>query len=166
MRTILMAGFLAASLSGSANALQVTMRVVTNGDVSTYTYTVHNDTSRRIVSVRIGLDYLHGVAELQTAPVGWDPETGLAPNSASAPEGWTPTLVTEEESEFFNLEWDSSADSDFDIKPGATVSGFSVRVPKAATEYRFPQFDIVLEDATHVYGQVQLPADKRRVVRH
>jgi hypothetical protein len=146
--------------------VRIVVRTTDAGGLTTYNYTVINPTSQRIVALRIGLDYLHGVAELRTPPIGWTLERGLTSSSVTSPAGWTASLITEEESEYFNLEWTSSTDASFDIAPGATTGGFVVQVPSAATEYRLPQFDVVFGNATHAYGRVQPANGKPRAVRH
>ena len=148
-----------------AAAVDITVRSTQSGTATTYAYSVHNATTQRIVSVRIGLDYLHGVGELRTPPVGWTPEGGLAASSTTSPQGWTPALVGEEESEYFNLEWNSREDGSTDIAPGATVT-FTVRAPTSATKYDAPQFDVVFGDVSHAYGLVQSAETRRRAVRH
>jgi hypothetical protein len=148
-----------------AAAVDITVRSAESGGVTTYAYLVHNATTQRIVAVRIGLDYLHGVGELRTPPVGWTPDGGLTAASTTAPQGWTPALISEEESEYFNLEWNSREDGSADIAPAASAT-FTVRVPTAATKYDAPQFDVVFGDVTHAYGVVQSAETRRRAVRH
>ncbi len=141
----------------SALAAPVRVKVFESADANgaTYSYRVENTTTQPIVAVRIGFDYLHGEAQLHALPTGWTAEQGVPASSTTSPQGWTARLVTTEESNVVDMEWSSDQGSQFDIAPGATGTGFGVRLPQVAAEYRATDFDVILGDSTHVYGAME-----------
>lgn len=143
------------AFSAIAAPVQVKVSEYINASGAIYTYRVVNGTTSPIVGVRIGFDYLHGVAQLHSVPSGWTLNGGLPESSVISPPGWTARLVTTEESPLVNMDWSSDQGPQFDIQPGASVSGFSVRLPQARSEYRTAAFDVILGDSTHVYGTLQ-----------
>ncbi len=139
----------------AATSVHVKVFESTGATGTTYFYRVVNGADRPIVAVRIGFDYLHGEAQLQTLPVGWTFEQGVPASSTTSPQGWTARLVTTEESALVDMEWSSDGGSQFDIAAGATASGFSVRLPQASPAYRTANFDVILGDSTHQYGLLE-----------
>ena len=150
---VLTALFCAFSASAASVRVKVFEKIDSNG--ATYSYRVENGIDKPIVGLRVGFDYLHGEAQLHALPVGWTFEQGLSPSSATSPQGWTPRLVTTEESTLVDMEWSSDGGSQFDIGAGATATGFSVRLPAASSEYRTKNFDVILSNSTHVYGALE-----------
>lgn len=136
----------------------------TNGVM--YSYTISNLGTDRIVALHIGFDYLHGVPELRTAPVGWTPDNGIPNSSVSSPVGWSATIVTLEESDAFDLEWISDASGAFDIAAHTTVAGFAIRISSPSAEYLNAKYDVVLGSGEHLYGQVEPSNGRRRAVAH
>lgn len=148
--------FLSCAISALAQtSIRVKVFESSDSNGTTYSYRVANETTQRIVGLRIGFDYLHGEAELRTPPIGWTLREGLSPSSTTSPHGWTARLVTTEENSRFDIEWSSDEGPQFDIAPGATVSGFSVRLPRATPEYRTAHFDVILGNSTHKYGLLE-----------
>jgi len=165
MRAVVAAFFIfcAATVSASVK-VTVTSSQQANGVV--YTYSVSNSGTDRIVAFHVGFDYLHGVPELRTAPVGWTPNDGIPSSSVSSPAGWSATIVTLEESDAFDLEWTSDGSGAFDIAAHTTVSGFTIRVPSTTSEYLKASYDVVLGSGEHLYGQVEPANGRRRAVVH
>lgn len=135
----------------------VTVKVFesTEGGSTTYFYRVVNDSTQPVVGLRIGFDYIHGEPQLRTGPLGWTPDAGLASTSASSPQGWVARLVTTEESPFVDMEWSSDSGPQWDVAPGTTKTGFSVRLAAPSSEYRTSRFDVILGDSTHEFGPLQ-----------
>ena len=82
----------------------------------------------------------------------------------TAPPGWVGRYVTMEESDLANMEWSADGGAAFDIAPGATAAGFSVKVAAHAPEYHTARFDVVLANSAHVAGSLEpdsLPSDER-----
>lgn len=155
------------ALAGSAIAdTRVTMTQARDANGVKYTYAVISGSSERIVAVHIGFDYLHGVPELQVPPTGWTIDSGIANGTIASPGGWTPAVVTTEESPLLDIEWTSDSSGAFDIAPLASLSGFAVRVPAPSDEYASASFDVVLGSGAHVYGRVEPASGKRRAVSH
>jgi hypothetical protein len=148
--TVLLCAF-----SAAAAPVRVKVFETTDANGATYFYRAENGTTQPIVTLRIGFDYLHGEAQLHALPAGWTFEQGVPQSSTTSPNGWTPRLVTTEESALVDMEWSSDGGSQFDIAPGATATGFSVRLPQASSEYRTVNFDVILGDSTHVYGVLE-----------
>lgn len=136
--------------------VSVTVRETTSRKSTTYTYRVVNRTQHRIVAVRIGYDSGRQQPQLATLPAGWTFQGGLAANTAGGPAGWSVRLVTTEENPKFMLEWSSEHAATSDIAPGKSASGFRIRLPRAAPEYRKPMFEVELDDATRQPGIVKL----------
>jgi hypothetical protein len=105
----------------------------TDGTVR-YAYRVINGGEKRIVGFTIGRDYFNSNAsELVVVPVGWDFDKGLAPGSTASPKSWYATLVTTEESPYFELDWRN--DGAVDILARQTVTGFSVVTSRPDSKY-------------------------------
>lgn len=158
-RSIALLAVLWTASAAMAAPSTVTVSESTTGGITTYSYRVHNGSSQPVVGLRIGFDSASGEAQLGATPLGWTVEDGLPAASATSPAGWSSRLVTTEESELVDLEWSSDADSQFDIAPGATAIGFSIRLAEPAVEYRTAAFVLTLADSTFVSGTVELEAD-------
>lgn len=131
-----------------------------------YSYRIDNHSARSVVALRIGFDYLHGVPELEQQPLGWNVIDGLPANSATSPTGWTVAVVSMEENPFIDIQWEASGGSQFDVRAGTNVGGFTVRVDRETAEYTTAHFDVILADSTHAYGTVQPERiTRRRAVR-
>jgi hypothetical protein len=151
----------------AAAAVKITVSEVQQPGGVVYTYSVANSNDNdRVVAVRIGFDYLHGVAELRTPPAGSTPDNDLPSGSVSSPRGWSPMIVATEESEVFDLEWTSDSSGAFDISPHVTLTGFAVRTPSTTPEYASADFDVILGSGAHVYGRVEPDKGKRRIAGH
>jgi len=117
------------------------------GDTIVYHYTVVNNGPERFYNFTIGGEYDAAedarFPELGKLPLGWkfgrEGETGteiiLDPASTTQPTGWKPHVYGKQESGFYYLEWDAFGSGvEGGIKPGQTLSGFSVTVPTGYTE--------------------------------
>jgi hypothetical protein len=140
----------ASAPSACAQPVQVKVIEQPQGSNVIYFYRIVNNGSKPVVALRVGFDYLHGVPELATPPLGWTFDGGLPPGSASAPSGWQTRVVTTEENPFVDIEWSNEGGASGDIAPGASQSGFRVIVPQASAPYRSGHFDVILGDSTHV----------------
>lgn len=89
-----------------------------------------------------------------TPPVGWTFERGLPASSASAPPDWTARVVTTEESDLVEIAWSSDGGPSGDIAPGATMTGFSVTLPRPSAEYTSAGFMVILGNGTRISGRV------------
>lgn len=152
-----MALIAAIAFGGVSAHAAVTVKVFesTEGGSTIYYYRVVNDSAQPVVGLRIGFDYIHGEPQLRAEPLGWTLDSGLAPSSATSPQGWAARLVTTEESEFVDMEWSSDAGPQWDVAPGTTKTGFSVKLAAPSSEYRTSKFDVILGDSTHEFGQLQ-----------
>lgn len=110
-----------------------------------YQYRVINGGTKRIVALRIGYDYYHGVPELDELPVGWDPDAGN-PGVIGAPASWRGRVITTEESQYFEVQWRN--DRTADIFGGQTADDFSVVTPKADTHYLNGHWTVIFGDST------------------
>ena len=126
---------LVALAPSALGAVRVYVTPVAGAGATTYRYRVVNDSTQRIVSLQIGYDYPHGVYTLDVPPLGWSRESGLPSSSVTSPGGWSAELMTTEETESQNvLAWSSDGAAS-DILPGASKSGFSVKVAAPAGAY-------------------------------
>lgn len=78
-----------------------------------YHYTLTNKGLYPITAVSIGFDYYHGEPEL----------SGLKPKNILAPALWSSRIIGMEESDNFEIRWESSSSP---LHSGQTLSGFSV----------------------------------------
>ncbi len=136
MKSILVVlAFFAITSSAAAQSVQVLVSTAQVSGKTVYRYRVVNNSTQRIVSVQIGYDYPHGVYALNVTPSGWSRANGLPSSSVTSPSGWTPSLLTSEETETENsLDWRSDVAGN-DILPGQTKGGFSVTVDGPAAAY-------------------------------
>ncbi len=139
----------------AAAPVRVTVHESVAPKATTYSYRVINRTKQPITALRIGYDPSRQEPQLITLPLGWTFERGLAPDTATAPAGWTARLVTTEENRKFMLEWTNERGTKSDIAPGTSEDRFRVIVPHAAREYLQSMFEVVLSDSTHLHGPLQ-----------
>lgn len=152
------------AFSATAASVRVKVYESTGTNGATYSYRVENSTAQPIAGLRVGFDYLHGEAQLHALPAGWTFEQGAPAACLTAPSGWTGRIVTTEESTAVDVEWSSDGGAQFDIAPGTTGTGFSIRLPRASSEYRTSMFDVILGDSTHVYGSIETEATPPPVI--
>jgi hypothetical protein len=142
----------------SGVTISVSQQNLAGGQVA-YHYKVINGSDQRIVDVMIGRDYYHGISELSVPPLGWSFDTGAPAGSFGSPVGWTPLVITTEESNLVEVEWGSVDTDDIppgktvddgtaDIMPGQTVSGFSVIVAAPAAEYMNSHWTVFFGDSS------------------
>lgn len=139
----------------TASTVHVKVRKEVRPDGVVYHYRVFNSASLPIVGMAVGRDYSHGVKELQTTPVGWTFEEGTPSASTTSPSGWSPLLVTEEESEFHWFEWSVDDDHGAAIAPGQVRDGFSVRLPTADSQYQNGHWTVVFADSVFASGALE-----------
>ena len=139
----------------AAGTVRVKVRKEVRSDGVVYHYRVFNSASRPIVAVAVGRDYFHGVKELQTTPVGWTFEEGTPSASATSASGWSPLLVTEEESGFHWFEWSVDDDEGAAIAPGQVRGGFSVRLQSADGQYQNGHWTVVFADSVVASGALE-----------
>lgn len=145
------------SMASATFAAPVHIKVAgsTGDNGTTYTYRVVNGSSQPIVGVKIGFDASAGEPMLAVYPLGWTVEDGLPTSSSSAPTGWTSRVVTMEENPNVYLDWSSDAGAQFDVAPGATVSGFAIKVAQPTDGYRNATYEVVFGDATRATGLLE-----------
>lgn len=139
----------------AASTVRVKVRREARADGVVYHYRVFNSSSRPIVALAVGRDYFHGVKELRTTPVGWTFEQGTPSASTTSASGWSPLLVTEEESEFHWFEWSVEDDHGAAIAPGQVRGGFSVRLPSADSQYQNGHWTVVFADSLVASGALE-----------
>jgi len=138
------------------------------GENIVYHYTVINNGTESFNNVTIGSRYhpkVNGpVPQLGKLPVGWKygrtgevgTEIILDPNSARQPQGWALKVYGQG---LYSLKWLIPAENDATtsfIKPGQTLSGFSVTVPKIDPPY-MQALDISTEEGkTYVNGTFEV----------
>jgi hypothetical protein len=123
-----------------------------NTSSALYTYKLTNSSTKKIVSLRIGLDYANSLAELTQEPVGFSVEQGIPGDSISMPSGWAPIIVTEEGEEEFFLSLSSDA-GQFDIAPN-TETLFSVKVGASDIHYLNANYLIVFSDGSIYFDRM------------
>ncbi|HUK34972.1 MAG TPA: hypothetical protein VLV86_13705 [Vicinamibacterales bacterium] len=152
---VLLAGMLAAS-AALAQTVRVTVSGSTDGNhVTTYSYRVINGSSQPVVGIKIGFDSDSGEPQLGVFPAGWTVQNGLPQSSSTSPAGWTALVVTMEENPNVDVEWNADGGPQFDVAPGATAGGFSIKVPQGADAYHTAKFEAILGDSTRVDGSLE-----------
>lgn len=111
-----------------------------------YQYRVTNRSNLSIVGFSIGSDYYHGISELNAPPLNWSFDDTTPPVSISSPNAWNASVVTTEESPFFEIEWRN--DGTADIAPGQSAVGFSVILPAANNSYLNSHWTVLYADST------------------
>jgi hypothetical protein len=113
-----------------------------------YYYRVVNNSPDKINVVRIGYDSkndndnYNDVWELLETPSGWSFDTGIPPASATSPPGWRVYVITLEESELLGVNWATIDNNSPELLPGQTLTGMSVTLDKADTNYLTSHADI------------------------
>jgi hypothetical protein len=141
-------------LGAAAGSVRVKVYQQTLGGRVFYRYSVINNSGQGVVGLRVGLAQVGMDSELTGVPSGWDYSSGLPLNSAEAPAGWEPYVVTTEESDLVNIAWDVNQTSG-SIASGQTQSGFSVVLPQANDPYRVAHWTVILDDATTISGTLE-----------
>lgn len=110
-----------------------------------YNYQIINNSPNRIAAARIGWDTQNDNnpdndgPELASLPAGWDSRVhgaALPPGTFTVPTGWGAEVVLQEETLLRAIEFGIiNNDHSFDIKPGETLTGLSVTLPKADSSY-------------------------------
>ena len=106
-----------------------------------YHYRVTNNSQDNIAAVWIGNDTqndannYNDVWELLELPSGWDFDTGIPPASATSPPGWRVYMITPEEIPENAVAWEVIDDNSPRLLPGQTLTGMSVTLDKADTNY-------------------------------
>ena len=106
-----------------------------------YRYRAVNNSPHNIAAVRIGYDSKNDkdnnddVWELIELPSEWDFYNGIPPASATSPQGWHVYVITLEESESLGIVWEAIDDNSPDLFAGQTLSGMSVVLDKADSNY-------------------------------
>lgn len=138
--------------AGTATAVTVYVSHSRDAAGVVYRYRLVNESDQRVVMFKLGANYLQQLPELRTPPLGWAPGQSLPASSVGSPRGWTPLVVTLEESDRFFVRWRSDNEGVFDVRPQATLTGFSVHLSAAAPEYSDANFDAILGNGAHAYG--------------
>jgi len=128
------------------NSARLSVHRKTSKDNAVYTYKIINNSRYHITAFKIGFDPQREAPELPATPMGWTPSEGLAQDSTTAPNGWTATLITTEETPFVEIEWRSADKTQWSIGPGTTSMDFSVVLPQEVPEYERAHFDVVFSD--------------------
>ena len=118
-----------------------------------YGYSVTNHTTSPIVAVRIGYDAGRSQPELQSAPLGWQPETGIPASNAETPIGWQVYVITAEEQSLMQVEW-RVLDNAYAIAPGWQVTKFYVLLPFEDTAYMSGHWSVILDNGIVRTGQL------------
>jgi hypothetical protein len=100
-----------------------------------YDYQIINRSTAPLASLIIGFGDSNGESELKTPPKGWTISTGIPATSVSSPAGWTAEIISTEESDLLQLQWEISNSSN-SLRPGKSLQGFSVMVPKNDLTYQ------------------------------
>lgn len=114
-----------------------------------YQYTVVNNSKQTIAAVWIG----HGKddMELDVPPRGWKGLGAPIPaGSSSSPAHWKPMVITQEESDKVSIRWEN--DGQANIKPGQTLTGFSVVPAKASDKYLSSHWEMSTTNGMPVTG--------------
>jgi hypothetical protein len=97
------------------------------GSPATYRYAIENESYSDIVRLRIGENPDSEICELESAPRGWDEETGMSSGTAGAPDGWTLGVFGDEGAEADRWCLEFAAPRGRWVASGAARDGFSVQ---------------------------------------
>ena len=114
--------------------IKVSQENLSNGKVRYY-YRLVNHSTHAIVIMTIGHDYFHGESELLVMPIGWDAQNDLPKGSTTSPKGWYATVITPEESNYHELQWEIEFPTAA-LAPEQTLASFSVVLPQIDDHYR------------------------------
>lgn len=129
----------------------VTKQLVNNTYV--YSYRVQNGDSRPILAFEVGYDDSTQTSQLVIPPVDWSYDTGLVAGSTTSPTGWSSNLITTEESEFHSIEW-RTENTNQNIQPLQSMSGFSAVLPQDDVTYGTPSLKVVFADGSTASAQI------------
>ncbi|MBA5605154.1 hypothetical protein H3H36_07240 [Duganella sp. FT3S] len=127
-------------------------QVLRQDGTAQYLYKVTNKSAHPIVAIAIGADYYHGTSELNTYPLGWTADSTIPEGNTMSPLGWSPTVITTEESPYIEIEWRN--DGRADIQPGQVNAGFGVIVAHPNPQYLNAHWTAIFSDATATSGQL------------
>lgn len=99
----------------------------------TYTYSVTNRSEFPLTSVTVGFDYYRGNPEL----------SGTHPQQIIVPSGWDGYVVALEESDKYEVTWHIT-NAGPSIKPGQTLSGFKIVMPREDTRLTSSNWTVVV----------------------
>lgn len=150
--TILLLGTVAqAQTYAPATGIRVLVYGIHYGGNLIYNYKVINNSDTAFNDFTIGSQFdnaeNYAFPQLTRLPLGWKygrvGETGtaiiLAPGSTSQPANWTSHVYGQQETDNYYLEWlVPRGDGSNDIRPGQTLSGFSVTIPLEDSELDLP----------------------------
>lgn len=137
-------GLIAGCIACAQAAPPVSVKVYAQhiGSKVVYHYRVSNNGSAPISSVWIGYDDQNDrddnndVWELNELPAGWNPDTGIPPDSATSPPDWRVYVITPEATETHAVAWAVADDNSSRIASGNTVKGLSIVLDKADASYQ------------------------------
>lgn len=98
-----------------------------------YTYTVTNQGTKTIVGLVVGFDFYRGETQLE----------GARPIALQAPENWDSLIVNLEESNRFEIHWESGSPSQA-LAPGSSSSLFSVVVSQPNARYESVNWTVTI----------------------
>lgn len=127
-------------------------QVLRQDGTAQYLYKVTNKSAHPIVAIAIGADYYHGTSELNTYPLGWTADSTIPEGNTMSPPGWSPTVITTEESPYVEIEWRN--DGRADTQPGQVNAGFGVIVAHPNPQYLNAHWTAIFSDATAASGQL------------
>lgn len=158
---VVISALLMAVRVGSAQSLQsvaVKVSLFGKGDGSMYAYRVVNRSEKPIIGLQIGYNYYTREQELSVPPSGWSDREGLPSDVVSSPAGWNVVVVTQEESDFTKLRW-QTLDSGRAVLAGRALAGFSVKVPIQSSGYSSGHWTAVFADGSVLSGLLTLDGD-------
>lgn len=130
--------------------ITITKQIVNNNYV--YFYRVQNNAPQPIRAFEVGYNDSTNSSHLLIPPVNWSYETGLEAGSTTSPTEWSSNLITTEENEFHSIEW-RTGNSNQNIQPLQSLSGFSVVLPEDDVTYRTSCFRVVFADGSTASAQ-------------
>lgn len=112
-----------------------------NSDVL-YQYLVENGSKTPITSVTVGFDHYHRA-----------PDLNIEPLHIISPEGWVGSIVLTEETNNFEVRWQSRG-ALHDISAGGSKTGFGVVLPRDDTPYRSGHFTVIFGNSMVTSDQI------------
>lgn len=148
---VCLAGLAQAQTPAPATGIRVLVYGIHYGGNIVYNYKVINNGDTPFNNFTIGSEFDSSenseFPQLLRRPIGWTygekGEVGreiiLAPGSTNQPPNWKPWMYGHQDTYLCYLEWDiPRGDGSNDIRPGQTLTGFSVTIPLADSKLILP----------------------------